>query len=135
LFLAIASIFFALGSPFVAVLQIIIYAGAIMVLFVFVVMILNLGGAAQERERDWLHSMVWLLPVILTGVLLAEFVVTLASRQSAPAGKLVEPKAVGISLYTDYLLGVELASLLLVAALVAAYHFGAFLGRLEDVDE
>ena len=49
--LAIAMVFFTLGAPFAGVLEVIIYAGAIMVLFVFVVMMLNLGQRTVEQER------------------------------------------------------------------------------------
>ena len=52
--LAVAIIFFVLGAPFVAALEVIIYAGAVMVLFVFVIMMLNLGKAAAVKEREWL---------------------------------------------------------------------------------
>ncbi len=53
--LAIAMVFFTLGAPFAGVLEVIIYAGAIMVLFVFVVMMLNLGQRTVEQERQWLQ--------------------------------------------------------------------------------
>ena len=52
--LAISMTFFSLGAPFAGALEIIVYAGAIMVLFVFVVMMLNLGPAVVEQERKWL---------------------------------------------------------------------------------
>src|SRR6185312_15921574 len=52
--LAIAVIFFQLGAPFIAALEVIIYAGAIMVVFVFVVMLLNLGPRSVDAERAWL---------------------------------------------------------------------------------
>ena len=52
--LAIAVVFFLLGAPFAAALEIVIYAGAIMVLFVFVIMMLNLGESGERRERQWL---------------------------------------------------------------------------------
>jgi NADH-quinone oxidoreductase subunit J len=135
LLLAIASVFFCLGAPFVAVLQIVIYAGAIMVLFVFVVMMLNLGREAEEQERNWLSSVFWRVPAVLAAVLLAQFVVTLAGREAAPMAGVIGPKAVGRSLYTDYLIGVELASLLLLAGLVAAFRLGFLPGRLERDDE
>src|SRR5215472_7341801 len=57
--LAVAIIFYTLGAPFAAALEVIIYAGAIMVLFVFVVMMLNLGDRAAERERQWLTPGIW----------------------------------------------------------------------------
>ena len=65
LFLAIASIYFSLGAPFAAVLQIVVYAGAIIVLFVFVIMLLNLGREAQRQERGWLSASMWILPAAL----------------------------------------------------------------------
>jgi len=53
--LALAVVFYLMGAPFIAALELIIYAGAIMVLFVFVVMMLNLGESTREMERDWLR--------------------------------------------------------------------------------
>ena len=52
--LSVAVIFFVLGAPFAAALEVIVYAGAILVLFVFVVMMLNLGEQVTEQERRWL---------------------------------------------------------------------------------
>lgn len=57
--LAISMTFFSLGAPFAGALEIIVYAGAIMVLFVFVVMMLNLGPAVVEQERKWLTPGIW----------------------------------------------------------------------------
>lgn len=123
--LAVAMIFFTLGAPFVAILEIIVYAGAIMVLFVFVVMMLNLGEAAVEQERKWLRPGVWIWPGLLSLVLLVElFLVLPASSGHLLGGTEVDAKQVGIALYGPYLLAVELASMLLLAALVAAYHLG-----------
>ena len=124
--LAVAAVFFALGAPFAAALEVIVYAGAIMVLFVFVVMMLNLGARTEDQERRWLSPTAWLLPAGLAGLLLwqlgnrlwPEGYVTAAGVQEVGA------KAVGIALYGPYLLAVELASMLLLAGLVAAYHLG-----------
>ena len=63
--LAVAVLFFLLGAPFAAALEVVIYAGAIMVLFVFVVMMLNLGEEARKRERAMLDFSNWLLPGLL----------------------------------------------------------------------
>ncbi len=65
--LAIAMVFFTLGAPFAGVLEVIIYAGAIMVLFVFVVMMLNLGHRTVEQERQWLRGGMWIGPVRIGG--------------------------------------------------------------------
>jgi len=124
--LAVSMCFFALGAPFAGALEIIVYAGAIMVLFVFVVMMLNLGPAIVEQERKWLKPGIWVGPSVLSLALLAELLYVLFSQSSgATIGQTtVDAKAVGISLFGPYLLAVELASMLLLAALVAAYHLG-----------
>jgi NADH-quinone oxidoreductase subunit J len=123
--LSVALIFYTLGAPFVAMLEVILYAGAIMVLFVFVVMVLNLGPQATEQETQWLHPGVWRGPAILGGILFAELVYVLVRYGSrSPVGGATEPKAVGVALFGPYLIGVELASLLLLAGLVGTYHLG-----------
>ncbi|HET8710916.1 MAG TPA: NADH-quinone oxidoreductase subunit J [Spongiibacteraceae bacterium] len=123
--LAVALIFFTLGAPFAGALEIIVYAGAIMVLFVFVVMMLNLGDKVVEQERKWLQPRVWILPAALSLVLLGELAYLLPKGELHAAGHtMVDGKQVGIALFGPYLLVVELASMLLLAALVAAYHLG-----------
>ena len=123
--LAVAMVFFAVGAPFAGVLEVIVYAGAIMVLFVFVVMMLNLGEATVEQEKAWLTPRVWIGPALLAGVLFGELLRVFHSQALHMTGMTeVGAKQVGIALYGPYLLGVELASMLLLAALVAAYHLG-----------
>ena len=124
--IAVAMIFFCLGASFAGALQVIVYAGAIMVLFVFVVMMLNLGPAASEQEKKWLTPGIWTGPAILSALLLAQLLYALFATPTGAAIGLetVDAKAVGISLFGPYLLVVELASMLLLAALVAAYHLG-----------
>lgn len=124
--LAVAMVFFALGAPFAGALEIIVYAGAIMVLFVFVVMMLNLGQAAVAQERLWLAPRTWLGPSLLASVLLLTLIGTL---WRGDAGMLVEgdvlsAKQVGTILFGPWLLVVELGALLLLAALVTASHVG-----------
>lgn len=122
---ALAIVFYVLGAPFVAALEVIIYAGAIVVLFIFVVMMLNLGAEATERERAWLQPAGWIGPGFLAGILFAELVfIAIAGGLPPSALAEVTPKQVGASLFGPYLLGVELASFLLLAGLVGAYHLG-----------
>jgi NADH-quinone oxidoreductase subunit J len=123
--LAVAVVFYVLGAPFAAALEVIIYAGAIMVLFVFVMMMLNLGDAAAAQERSWLNPHLWVGPAILAALLLAEMIYIIVRRSAtgSPDG-VVDSKQVGIVLFGPYLLGVELASMLLLAGLVGAYHLG-----------
>src|ERR1700690_3958835 len=54
--LAVSLVFFILGAPFVAAIEVIVYAGAIMVLFIFVIMMLNTGRKAEDQERTWLRQ-------------------------------------------------------------------------------
>lgn len=123
--IAVAVDFFTLGAPFVAALEVMIYAGAIMVLFVFVVMMLNLAEHAMEVERGWLKPRNWLGPALLALVLLGELVYcTAASRSALFPTRSVGPKQVGMALFGNYWIGVELASLLLMAGLVGAFHLG-----------
>jgi NADH-quinone oxidoreductase subunit J len=123
--LAVAVIFYVLGAPFIAALEVIIYAGAIMVLFVFVVMMLNLGSASAEEERHILSPRMWIGPSFLAAILLVELIyLLLQPRGHLLKGLVIEPKQIGITLLGPYLLGVELASMLLLAGIVGAYHLG-----------
>ena len=123
--LAVAMIFFVLGAPFVAALEVIIYAGAIMVLFIFVIMMLNLGGAHAKEEALLLTPGIWKGPAILCVILAAELIY-MFTMEHARISAITEitPKQVGIALLGPYVLGVELASMLLLAGLVGAYHLG-----------
>jgi NADH-quinone oxidoreductase subunit J len=123
--LAVALIFFVLGAPFVAALEVIIYAGAIMVLFIFVIMMLNLGGQAAKQEARLLTPGIWIGPSLLITILAAELIYLFATGQERfSLGAEVSPKEIGIALFGPYVIGVELASMLLLAGLVGAYHLG-----------
>lgn len=123
--LSVGVIFFVLGAPFVAALEVIIYAGAIMVLIVFVMMMLNLGLHTVEEEKRLLKGGIWIGPSILAALLLVEFgYLVFQGARGDQARQVIGPKAIGMSLFGPYLLGVELASMLLLAGLVGAYHLG-----------
>src|SRR5690606_18590934 len=124
--LAVALVFFTLGAPLVAALEVIIYAGAIMVLFLFVLMTVNRGEEDVERERRWLGSgRAWTGAGALAAVLLVELVLVLAIEGGeAPAPAEVGPVEAGAALFGPYILGVEIASMLLLAGLIGAYHLG-----------
>ncbi len=123
--LAVALIFFTLGAPFVAALEVIIYAGAIMVLFVFVIMMLNLGAEAAEQESQWIRPGIWIGPSILCAILAVELIsMFTVERERLSAVAVVTPKQVGIALFGPYVIGAELASMLLLAGLIGAYHLG-----------
>lgn len=123
--LAVAVVFYTMGAPLVAALEVIIYAGAIVVLFIFVVMMLNLRTQAHETERRWLGPRTWIGPVILSAILLGEVIYLIVrSPLSGAIGEVMPPKQVGMALYGPYLVGVELASMLLLGAVVGVCHLG-----------
>jgi NADH-quinone oxidoreductase subunit J len=123
--LATGVMFFVLGAPFVAALVVIINAGAIMVLFVFVIMMLNLGPQSADRDRARLKPHVWIGPGLLSLLLLIELVYSFGRYQAVTTvGQSVAPQEVGAALFGPYLLAVELASMLLLAGLLGAYHLG-----------
>jgi len=122
--LSISVIFFILGAPFIAALEVIIYAGAIMVLFIFVIMMLNIG-TEKRVERNWLKPRMWILPSLLSVIMLLDLVFMLYTLKTEPlTGQIITPKQVGISLFTTYLLAVEFSAILLMAGIVGAYHLG-----------
>jgi NADH-quinone oxidoreductase subunit J len=122
--LAVAIVFYVLGAPFVAALEVIVYAGAIMVLFIFVMMMLNLGDRATQMERTWLTTGVWVGPAILSAILVIEFAYTLGAADQSAMPRGTGPKEVALVLYGPYVLSVELVSMLLLAGIVGAYHLG-----------
>jgi NADH-quinone oxidoreductase subunit J len=123
--LAAAVMIYLLGAPFIAALEVIIYAGAIMVLFVFTVMMLNLGREGEVQEKALLSPASWVGAGTLAALLLGVFAfVLLEGPGMATVATAVPAKQVGIALYGPYLLAVELASILLLAALVGAFHLG-----------
>jgi NADH-quinone oxidoreductase subunit J len=138
-FIGLGLVFFLLGAPFAAVLEVIIYAGAIMVLFVFVVMMLNVKGMWYE-EKGIFRIGAFIGPALLALVLVIEVFYVL---WSTPAGTypltMVGPKKVSISHFGPYALAVELASMALLAGLVGAYHLahriGSAAGKEEDGHE
>jgi NADH-quinone oxidoreductase subunit J len=122
--LALALSFYLLGAPFAAALQIIVYAGAIMVLFVFAVMLFNINHSDIARESQWLRWHIWIGPTILVMILMAELllVLQLSPNKAVHEVALVDARAVGSLLFGPYLLAVEIASFLLLAGLVGGYH-------------
>lgn len=136
-FFGVAIVFFLLGAPFVAALEVIVYAGAIVVLYLFVVMLLDLGRDAGDGEKALLRPHAWLWPALLTAVLLVELLVVglgdapPALPRDPAAAAATAPAAVGRTLLGPYLLAVELAGMLLLAGLVAAGHLGRRAARKE----
>ncbi len=123
--LSISVVFYLLDAPFIAALEVIIYAGAIMVLFIFVTMMLNIG-LEEKTEKKWQSPGMWIIPSILAAILLVDLILAIKNMQTFEAVKqIIQPKQVGISLFTTYLLAVEIAAILLMAGVIGAYHLGS----------
>jgi NADH-quinone oxidoreductase subunit J len=124
--LSLALVFYSLGAHFVAALQVIIYAGAIMVLFLFVIMMLN-PERPRGAPRFWHRPLRWLPPLTLAAAMAGAFLyLTLIDEATAaPGGAVVTAYALSGTLFGPYLVAVELASVLLIAAVVGALHLAA----------
>lgn len=116
---SLSCLYLSLGAPFVAMINLIVYAGAVLVLFLFVIMLQGIG--AQDMPLGQRFPKIFLLSVfILTFVFvvaLIQLTSSMTSSFSLPQG---DAKAVGRLLFTNYLLPFELISILLIVAIFAA---------------
>lgn len=123
-FFCLAIFYLTLHAPFMAAVQVMVYAGAIMVLIIFVMMLLNQGAEVVARYR---HAVVGAL--VVSALMVIEFLVTLkhgdVNGVVGPVdGKMIESvghtELIGRALFTDFLLPFEIASILLLVAIVGA---------------
>ena len=128
-FLSISGIFFSIGAYFIGALEIILYTGAIIVLFVFVVMILNCGENTEKQERKWLKPFFLITSSIISSFLLSLLIYVIVTTNikninSNVFYSKIDIKSVSISLFSSYILAIELISMLLLAGLVVVFHLG-----------
>jgi len=109
-----------LGAEFVAVVQVIVYAGAIMVLFVFVIMLLNAGE--EERTKGSRVALLFGVPGMLLGsILIGWLLIERTGDKAVPVGALPgAPKVIGWLLFHDFLLPFEVTSILVLIAIMGA---------------
>jgi NADH-quinone oxidoreductase subunit J len=121
-FAAVAVIYLTLGAPFIALSQVTVYAGAIMVLFLFVIMLLGAEKLRQERSLPYQQPVAIVLGVVL--ILVATYVLafrgTSLPEPVAATALFSEPKALAVVLFDQYLLPFEVTSILLLVAMVGA---------------
>jgi len=128
--MAISLIFFLLGASFAAALQIIVYAGAIMVLFVFVTMMLHQGEITIKQESMLFRPGRSIGVTFLSVILFAETLYLLSPLADATfttTGAQINhigAKEIGLQLFGPYLILVEVSALLLLTALIGAFHLG-----------
>jgi NADH-quinone oxidoreductase subunit J len=140
-FCSLAGLYVLLHAPFLAAVQVIVYAGAIMVLFLFVIMLLNLQKDVDEGlHRAARRLFGWLLGLVLAAQL---YLLLRAPWGLGPQGQ--EPpeavnqvgntQVVGVRLFTDYLLPFEITSIVLLVAIVGAVVLSLRKGGREGVEE
>jgi NADH-quinone oxidoreductase subunit J len=119
---ALAVLYLLLGGPFIAAAQLIVYAGAIMVLFVFVIMLLNAGGETATTRRT--HARAFGTPLIVVFIFLLAFVIQamLPKTEAVRFGEFAggSPEGIGMKIFTDYLLPFEVVSILILIAILGA---------------
>lgn len=122
-FFGSAMLFYLLGAPLLAALEVIIYAGAIMILFLFIVMMLRIEGMEEQflPLRQWVPAAVICLGyLIVFGMVVFSDVGESESLKPAVA----QPAKFGVFLFRNHWLSIEIVSLLLLIALVGALHLG-----------
>ncbi len=106
---ALAGIFVILDAHFIAAVQVLVYAGAIMVLFLFVIMMLNLGQHSRSQEKSWLSPRIWIAPSVMVAILLAQLINALSQYDYELTPTQVGVMEVSALLFGPYVLAVELA--------------------------
>jgi NADH-quinone oxidoreductase subunit J len=123
-FFGLAILSVLLAAPFIAALQVIVYAGAILVLFLFVIMLLNLTQEAEEKDQRPIQKLLGLVTVVALGGLLLGVTLRAGAPPVPPAGGLIpandEIPILGRLLFSDYLLAFEALSVLLLLSAVGA---------------
>ena len=119
-FIALSCVYITLAAPFIAAVQILIYAGAIMVLVVFVIMLLNLDDDKPLNRLRYLYAVGGGLGLILlVQTFFVFYAVLRAPKQDVEAGRTVgKTLSIGTAMYTQYLLPVEIVGILLLMAVV-----------------
>jgi NADH-quinone oxidoreductase subunit J len=118
---SLAVLYLLLGAEFIAAAQVIVYAGAIMVLFIFVIMLLN-AGAEAKKGRSYMVQLLGVPLLIAFLGLSAFFVQRMYGDETVSFGLFQKggPKEIGQALFTTYLLPFEVTSLLILVAIVGA---------------
>lgn len=123
MFFHVAGLYVLLNAEFLAVVQVIVYAGAILVLYLFVLMLLNLKAQARHMHRQWPFAVLVLgsVAAMIVGALQAGSFSAATGEYTADAVQAMgNTQSIGLKLYTDYLLPFEVASLVLLVAMVGA---------------
>ena len=121
---ALALIFYILGAPLVAAWEVIIYAGAIMVLFMFIIMMLELAPSENPQGAGWGR---WVPILLLSTALLGATIAIIAFDPGGADGLpsyYASPRTFGYALFREYALAVEVISFQLLFAAVGAYYVG-----------
>jgi len=127
-FFGTAMLFYLLGAPLLAALEVIVYAGAIMILFLFIIMMMKIEGLEEQMLplRQWIPA---------AGLCMAYLAVVVLATVTGPGGRepletaVAAPRVFGAYLFQNHWLSIEIASILLLIALVGVLHLGKENGR------
>ena len=120
-FISLACIYLTLAAPFIAATQILVYAGAIMVLVIFVIMLLNLDEEKPLDSLTYLYGVGGGLGVLLLGqAFFVFYAVNRSAQQSVESTNVGTAMSIGKAMYTEYLLPVEIVGILLLMGIVGA---------------
>jgi NADH-quinone oxidoreductase subunit J len=123
----LAVVFYLLAAPLIAMFEVIIYAGAVMVLFMFVIMMLDLGGTKDGGRPPLMHC---IPALVLAGIILVSLVLLILSRSTAISGvaadapHLVSVKEFAATLFSKYGVAIEIISMQLLFAIVGVLYLG-----------
>ena len=121
-FFSLAALFYLLAAPLIAMFEVIIYAGAVMVLFMFVLMMLDLGNPDEAKRPGLRH---WLPAIILAGITLASLAVMLAGTGAKPGvSQPPSVRDVAVNLFRTHGVAIEIISMQLLFAVVGALYLG-----------
>ncbi len=121
---AIACLYITLDAEFIGVVQVLIYAGAIMVLFLFVIMLLNLDSMPRMEQLDWRKVAAFVLGIVVLAELLAVISLRLdvlpEAVASSEAAEAASANNIGLALLTEHAFSLEMIGVLLLAATIGA---------------
>jgi NADH-quinone oxidoreductase subunit J len=136
-FASVAMLYLMLGAPFIALSQVTVYAGAIMVLFLFVIMLLGVEQANPQTQLKWQKPVAILLGIVLLveAVILIFFGENVLPGAATISPDFSDPFALAETLFTSYLLPFEITSILLLVAMIGAIVLSRRKGKSDRLDD
>ncbi len=123
--ISIAALFLLMKATFVAVIHIAVYAGAIIIMFLFVIMLMGFKSKETKNIKPSFKIISFASVLFLILLLIKAFAIALSGIETAPSGSETSVKALSKLLFSTYLLPFELVSILILVAIIGAVYLGA----------